>query len=342
MTDKTLDDAALTKALTRAHHRGEGPAADRTRLLEHLADREDRAAPHPGLRRSVGRARRDVGRAGPLAQPALGDRSGLGLGPGHRPSLRRGGRGRGPSQGRRRRARPHHQPAPLPAQRQALRVLQRGPRADRRPRRGVRARRAGQRCRRHPEALHRQRLRDRPLHRRRPGRRTTPARALPAGLREGDHRGAGLAGDELLQLRQRRHRDRERPARDAAQQRVGLRRCRDQRLDGRAQPRQRPRVAGPGDARTRRPVGRRPSSRPSSRATSTSRSWTARCCASCGWRSASAPSPARSVSRARARRGRSRVRPRGGRRGHGPAGEPLRRRRLLPCRGTRPRCARWR
>ena len=42
--------------------------------------------------------------------------------------------------------------------------------------------------------------------------------------------------------------------------------------------------------------------------------------------------------RAGARRGRSRVRPRGGRRGHGPAGEPLRRRAALPCRGTPPRC----
>ena len=42
--------------------------------------------------------------------------------------------------------------------------------------------------------------------------------------------------------------------------------------------------------------------------------------------------------RAGARRGRPRVRPRGGRRGHGPAGEPLRRRRSRPAVGRRCRC----
>jgi beta-galactosidase len=56
-----------------------------------------------------------------------------------------------PSQGRRRGARPHHQPAPLPAQRPALRVLQRGPGAHGRPGGGVRARRPGQRRRATPK-----------------------------------------------------------------------------------------------------------------------------------------------------------------------------------------------
>ena len=55
--------------------------------------------------------------------------------------------------------------------------------------------------------------------------------------------------------------------------------------------------------------------------TSTSRSWTARCCASCGWRSGSARSTGTSPCGAGARRGRPRVRPRGGGRGHGAVGE---------------------
>ena len=59
-------------------------------------------------------------------------------GTGHRPALRRRGRGGGPPQGRRRRARPDHQPAPLPARRPAFRGVQRGPGAHRRPRRRLR------------------------------------------------------------------------------------------------------------------------------------------------------------------------------------------------------------
>ena len=242
-----------------------------------------------GLRRilvsdgPVGRARRGLGRARPVAQPAVGDRAGLGLGPRHRPPLRRRGRGRGPPQGRRRRARPDHQPAPLPARRPALRVLQRGPGPHRRPRGGVRARRPGQRRRRHPEALHRQRLRDRPLHRRRPGRRAAAARALPAGLREGHHRGAGLAGDELLQLGQRRHRrprttcSRRRSTASGASTASSISDWTAVRSLDSARASQ-----DLVDARTRTARGARRWSRPSRPATSTSRSSTARCCASCG------------------------------------------------------------
>ena len=49
-----------------------------------------------------------------------------------------------------------------------------------------------------------------------------------------------VAGDECLQLDQRRHRDGERPAHDPAERRVGLRWCGRQRLDGRAFDRERP------------------------------------------------------------------------------------------------------
>ena len=72
-----------------------------------------------------------------------------------------------------------------------------------------------------------------------------------------------LAGDERLQLGQRRHRDRERPARDAAQQRVGLRRRRRQRLDRRPQPRQRPRRRRTWSCPARTARGATPWSRPS-------------------------------------------------------------------------------
>ena len=262
--------------LGRPHPRGEGAAAHRARLLEHLAAREDRAAPHPGLRRPVRRARRGLGRARPVAQPAVGDRAGLVLGPRHRPPLRRRGRGRGPPQGRRRRARPDHQPAPLAARRPALRVLQRGPGAHRRARR--RLRRAA--CRTTASAPPRSTTSPTTP---RPTASPSTSRSTSAPLRElyllafekAVTEAQRLAGDERLQLGQRRHRDRERPARDAAEQRVGLRRRRRQRLDRRAQPRQRharrrtwsmPGPDGPwGDAlveavrgRRDRRVGRRP------------------------------------------------------------------------------------
>ena len=220
--------------------RGEGAAAHRPRLLDHLAAREDRAAPHPGLRRPV---------AACAARP--------GTSATRRSTCRR--RPRSASAWDPDIARRYGAAAAVEARRKGVDVVL-GPTINlhRSPLGGRHfecfsedpvltadlaaayvARRPGQRRRRHPEALHRQRLRDRPVHRRRPGRRARAARALPARLREGDHRGPRLAGDELLQLGQRRHRHRERPARDPAQQRVGLRRRRGQRLDRRPQPRQR-------------------------------------------------------------------------------------------------------
>ena len=162
------------RAARPAHPRGEGAAAHRPGLLGHLADREDRAAPDPGLRRPDRRPRRGLGRARPSLNLPSATALGVVLGPRHRPSVRQCRRRRGPSQGRGRRARPDHQPAPLAARRPALRVLQRGPGADRRARRRLRRRRAGERRRRDPEALHRQRLRDRPVHRRRRWSTTAP------------------------------------------------------------------------------------------------------------------------------------------------------------------------
>ncbi len=111
------------------------------------------------------RARRGLGRARPVAQPAVRDGAQRIVGPRDREALRRRGGGGGPAQGRRRRARPDHQPAPLAPGRAALRGVQRGPGAHRRPGGVVRRGRAGERRRGDPEALHRERLRDRPLHR---------------------------------------------------------------------------------------------------------------------------------------------------------------------------------
>ena len=102
------------------------------RLLDDGAAALDRAARDDPLRRPGGRPRSAVGRARALAQPPSGLRARRLVG--CRPRLPvRCGRGiRGPPQGCRRRPRPDHQPAPLAAGRPALRVLQRGPRAQRR------------------------------------------------------------------------------------------------------------------------------------------------------------------------------------------------------------------
>ncbi len=197
---------------------------------------------HRRLRRTVRGPRGGLGRAVALAQPAV--RVGaVGLvRHRHRPPLRRRRRGRGPPQGRRRRARPDHQPAPLAARRAPLRGLQRGPGAHRRPRRRVRHRPAATTASARPPSTT-SRTTPRPT-----GSRST-SRSTPRALHElyllrlraGHRRVPRLGRHELLQLGPRRDRHRARPARDPAEDRLGLRRRRHQRLDGRTQPRARPR-----------------------------------------------------------------------------------------------------
>jgi len=97
------------------------------------------------VRRPERRPRSGLGRARPVAQPPVGDRALVVVGPRHRPSVRRCLGPRGPSQERGRRARPDDQPAPVTSRRTALRGVQRGPRSDRRARRRVRRRRPGAR-----------------------------------------------------------------------------------------------------------------------------------------------------------------------------------------------------
>ncbi len=221
-----------------------------------MADRTDRPAQYDRVRRPFGSARGQLGRALPLAQPPLGVRAVRRVGPGARAPLRRRRGGGGTPQGHRRRARPDDQPPPLPPRGTSLRGVQRGPRAHGRARRRLRPRTAGQRCRCDPQALRRERLGDRPLHGRRAGRGARLARALSARVREGRRRGARVARDELVQLHQRDDGDRERPPRDTAFDRVGLRRRRHQRLDRCALARGGRGAPGPRDARPRRSVGR--------------------------------------------------------------------------------------
>ena len=199
-----------------------------------------------------------LGRAVALAQPAvrIGARRVVRHRP--RPPLRRRRRRRGPPQGRRRRARPDHQPAPLAARRPALRGLQRGPGAHRRARRRVRA----PACRTTASA--------------RPPSTTSPTTPRPTGSRSTSRssqralrelyllafeRAIVEAGawvrHELVQLRPRRHRHRERPARDPAEHATGASTASSisdwtavRSLDSRRG------RAGPRDARAGRPVGR--------------------------------------------------------------------------------------
>ena len=194
----------------------------------------------------------------PVAEPAVGDGARRLLGPRHRPSLRQCRRGRGAPQGRRRRPRPDHQPAPLTARWPALRVLQRGPGAD-----GASSPpRTSPACRRTASAPPRSTTSPTTS---RPTASPSTCRWTTATLRE-----LYLLAFEKAVVEARAWLvmssynsvngatvDRERPARDAAELRVGLRRRRGQRLDRRAQPEQRPALAGSGDARPGRPVGRR-------------------------------------------------------------------------------------
>ena len=93
-----------------------------------------------------------------------------------------------------------------------LRVVRRGPGADRPDRRGLRPRAPSGGGRRGGQALRGQRLRDRPLDLRRAGRRARAARAVPGPVRGLRARGGRGSGDDRLQPGQRRHHDRARPA----------------------------------------------------------------------------------------------------------------------------------
>ena len=108
-----------------------------------------------------------------------------------------------PPQGRRRAPGTHREPAPLAVRRPPLRVLLRGPVADRRDRRRLRPRAAVRGRRRDGQALRRQRLRDRALHVERRRRRACPARALPRPVRD-DPRRRAVGDHGRLQRRQRR------------------------------------------------------------------------------------------------------------------------------------------
>ena len=223
--------------------------------LEEVAG--DRAAHADRVRRPGRRPRRHRHRARALRGPAVGLGHGGDVGRGaagaHRPAARRRGR----AQGRRRRPRPDDQPAPVAAGRPALRVLLRGPAALGPAGHRLRPRCAGAGHRGVPQALRRQRRRDRPVHRRQPGRRADAARALPGPLRGRGRRRRPVDGHGRLQRGQRHSHDRERPARRAAEGRVGLRRRGRLRL-GRHLPRRagRPRRPRPDDARPRAAVAR--------------------------------------------------------------------------------------
>ena len=153
------------------------------------------------------------------------------------------------------------QPAPHPAQRPAVRVLRRGPAAQRAAGGGVRPRAAALRRRRPPSST------TWPTSPRPTGTTSTPrcqpgraARALPAAVRDLRRRRPPVDDHGRLQRRQRRGRDRARRAQQRrAQERVGLGRPADVGL-GRDQDRGPGggRRAGPGDARPGRAVGRCP------------------------------------------------------------------------------------
>ncbi len=153
---------------------------------------------------------------------------------------------------------PHHQPAPIPARRSALRGLLRGPAAHRPAGRGVRPGSAGTRHRRVPQAPGRQRGRDRAAHREQRRRRPHAARALPAAVRDRRPGRRPVVGDGGVQRRERGagHRAGRRQQRDP-QGRSGAGRPAHVRLvrhEVRRAGRQR--RARPGDAGARRAVGR--------------------------------------------------------------------------------------
>ena len=268
-----MTDRPTTSPIRLVDARGEGRPADRARLLEHRPHRAHRPAQHadaptapPASAASDGTSanRRSTCRRGPpwpsswsrdiagrygetLAAEARRKGVDIVLGPTinlHRSPLRR---------------------APL-------RVHERGSaaRAASSPP-PMSAASSPAAWRRDAQALRRQRLRDRPLQRRRRRRRAPAARAVPAPVRAGGRRRRGVVDHERVQRHQRRHRHRERPARDAAAHRVGIRRRRHQRLDRRALAAQRDQGAGPRDAGAARAVGPKRSSTPCGPARSTRR-----------------------------------------------------------------------
>ena len=155
-----------------------------------------------------------------------------------------------------------------------------------------------QRCGRHPQALRRQRLRDRALHRRRRVDERALREVYLLPFEKAIVESTRLAGDERLQLDQWHHRHRERPAGIA-------RSTREWGFDGvvisdwtavrsldSADTAQDLVMPGPDG-----PVGRRPRRRGPRRVRSTSPASTARCCGSCCW----PPGSARSRASARGR-----------------------------------------
>ena len=182
--------------------RSEGSPAHGRGLLV-AAPRAGRGPPPPDrVRRSRGRTRRALGRAGPVGERAVADRARGDLGRGSRRTARRPARVRGQAQGRRRRARADRQPPPHSVRRAAFRVLQRGSAADRADRGQLRVRAPGRRRRRHRQAFRRQRLRDRTDDSGRAGRRADAARAVPRAVRVDRPRGRRLVGDGRVQRRQ--------------------------------------------------------------------------------------------------------------------------------------------
>ena len=160
----------------------------------------------------------------------------------------RGGSGQGVSGA----AGPHDQPAPQPAGRAQLRVLQRGSDSDRAGGRCVCAGGAVARGGHHAQALRGQRLRVRAQHHRLPGGRAHPAGAVSGAVRARGARRRHLGADECLQPAQRHLLLRERVAADpGVAGGVGLRRVRDLRLvRGPVHRGVGPSGAEPGDART--------------------------------------------------------------------------------------------
>ena len=184
------------------------------------------------------------------------------LGPGARPPRRAAARPGGPPQGRPRPARPHGQPAPLPARRPPLRGVQRGPVPHRRDRHRLCARRPGRRGRHHRQALRRPTT---PRPTASPSNNLVAARALRElylapfeAIVENAHPWGIMAAYNQVNgstMTEHRYLQNERAAR-----RVGLRRLHRLRLDGRPRP---PSAPSPAASTSRCPA----------RAPSTARRW---------------------------------------------------------------------
>ena len=126
-----VDERELAARVAGLSAGAEGPPAHRRRLLVAVSRAGGRTAAPGRLRRPRRRARRALGRARHVGQRPVADRAGGHLGRAAGRGARAPARVRVAPQGRRRPARADGEPAPHAVRRAALRVLQRGPAADR-------------------------------------------------------------------------------------------------------------------------------------------------------------------------------------------------------------------